>query len=466
MSNVNMINTTTPKTMAERLKRTTNPSLDVVGEIFRLLNGSDQKLTSVQRQEFVSCLISNVMSLLCVFFVAAVLFIASTDSQALTNRYYTYTFFIILPILFGGSMILPIFKRGISPTKFILIILTAVIVIICIYFFLKTMNPNTVIWANYMFGILFAFLVISFMAFSFQIFIKYLKNITGWKGFIIKLLFYIPCLFLDFIEYMINDYNNTPKIVGVIFILQILAIALYIIIPKIYEYYASFSRVVLLKKPMYLNRLAVIGTNDDIKRPEFLNNPNYIAFDQVNPNGEVSNEYFKNYSISMWIYVNENETAIGQNKEIPVFKYGNEVSRGLGGGFYGKPLIVYAPSSDTKNFKIYYSDNIGVSIPFYMFELPKQKWNYLTINYNSNQADFFINGNLENTCSFSTENSTSTLPIYSKYDQITIGYGNKKDKTSGINGAITDVIYYRVPLTKNEIQYYYSLGKDKSIPSQ
>ena len=463
MSNVNMINTATPKTMMGRIKTTTNPSLDWVGEIFRKLYGSEQKLTSVQRQEFLSCLIDNVVSFLCVLFVAAVLFIASTDSQALTNRYYTYTFFIILPILFGGFRILPIFKRGISPVKFILIILTAVIVIICIYFFLKTMNSRTVIWANYMFGILFVFTVISVMAFFFQIFIKHLKNISGWKGFIIKLLFYIPCLFLDLIEYMINDYNNTPKIVCVIFILQILAIALYIIIPKIYEYYASFSRVVLLKKPMYLNRLAVIGTNDDIKRPEFLNDPNYITFDQVSPNGDAPNEYFKNYSISMWIYVNENETSNIQNKEIPVFKYGNEV---LGGAFYGKPLIVYAPSSDNNNFKIYYSDNISNSIPFYMFELPKQKWNYLAINYNSSQADLFINGKLENTCSFSTENSNSTLPIYSKYDQITIGYGNKKDKTNGINGAITDVIYYREPLTKNEVKHYYLLGKDKSIPSQ
>jgi hypothetical protein len=77
-------------------------------------------------------------------------------------------------------------------------------------------------------------------------------------------------------------------------------------------------------------------------------------------------------------------------------------------------------------------------------------------NYTSNGVDLFINGKIERTLTYDNNN---LLPQYHLTDVIKIG-GNK-----GLNGAISNVKYYKKPLTQFEIANNYNLLMYKNPPT-
>ena len=72
--------------------------------------------------------------------------------------------------------------------------------------------------------------------------LEYIKN----------LIFYIPCLISDFIDFIKEDYKNTPTTVFILFVILILVCFIYAAI-----YYLKFknntSNIVIIDKPIYLN---------------------------------------------------------------------------------------------------------------------------------------------------------------------------------------------------------------------
>ena len=80
-----------------------------------------------------------------------------------------------------------------------------------------------------------------------------------------------------------------------------------------------------------------------------------------------------------------------------------------------------------------------------------QKWNNIIVNYNGGTLDIFLNGEL-------VKSSIEVVPYYT-FDSLTIGENN------GIKGGICNVIYFRHPLTSQNIYYIYNTIKDKDIPT-
>ena len=58
-------------------------------------------------------------------------------------------------------------------------------------------------------------------------------NMQGISGFIVNFILFIPCLISDFIEYLYGEFATTPKIVYIMFIIELILILLYLYIPKI-----------------------------------------------------------------------------------------------------------------------------------------------------------------------------------------------------------------------------------------
>jgi hypothetical protein len=452
--------------LKQRVKLTSNPSNDFGGELLRLLSGSDKKLTDVQIRSLTSCFGSYIGALVCILFTAAAIYVASIDKRALTNRYYVYSAFIILPILFGSALILPIFRAGIKPQTMVLLALMVILVIVTSYFFMRNMNPQTVVWANYILFALVAFFIVSVMAIAYKVFIKYLKNLPGWGGFIVKLLFFIPCMFLDFVQYLVNDYNNTPKIVGVVFIIQLIVLAGYILIPRIYKYFAKYSNVPLVNKPISLQKQSIIGKNEIFKLDEFTAKDSYIRFDPVHPDGNISNQYRQNFSVSMWVFINNSGIHnAGYTGETPIFRYGDPYSEI---STLGKPLIAYSnrlTNEGQNEYVIYFTNSDSISVS-HRFSVPPQKWNNFVVTYNEGKVDLFVNGALEHSHTFHTDpDNTSSYPIFNKYDVMAVGYGDDDDKeTRKINGAICNVNYYKTPLSLSDIANNYNLLKNKTPP--
>ena len=75
------------------------------------------------------------------------------------------------------------------------------------------------------------------------------------------------------------------------------------------------------------------------------------------------------------------------------------------------------------------------------------------MNYNRNIVDIFVNGVLER--SFTMMNN---MPIYNDLDTITVG------DEIGIKGGICNVVYYKHPLTKEQIAISYNSKMSANPP--
>ena len=67
--------------------------------------------------------------------------------------------------------------------------------------------------------------------FIYTIFFNSLTKMEGMSGFIVNLIFYIPCLLNDLIIYLFNQYKITPNIVFILIIIEIM-----LILMVIYQY--------------------------------------------------------------------------------------------------------------------------------------------------------------------------------------------------------------------------------------
>ena len=181
------------------------------------------------------------------------------------------------------------------------------------------------------------------------------------------------------------------------------------------------------------------------------NNSNIPQLEYIDPvTNIVSYNFNKNYSISMWIYLNQQTHSFdGNRKNINIFSYGNLDDM--------KPGISYNNNyKKTDNKDIYTITFTGPAYNkqnFYDVELTSQKWNNFVFNYSHNSVDLFINGDLERTFMFD-----NNFPNYDPTDLFTIGDNN------GLNGAIGNILYYNKPLTSFQIADTYNLLMDKNPP--
>ena len=263
----------------------------------------------------------------------------------------------------------------------------------------------------------------------------------------VSFLFYIPCLLLDFANYVVNEFKMTSSPVYVLFLIQVFLVTLYFLIPLLSSKFNT-SSLALLPRYAYLDMGRTIATADDLQ--------------MVDPNSTTNNKIFrKNYAISMWVYLNiQPPTFAVYSGETEIFNYG------------GKPRITYinntknlgdkdnkdnkdnTDNTDNKDKVIIYASNTDKSADTqFKVDLPKQKWHQIVLNYTSYDVDIYINGDL-----VETMNLNGHMPTYTENDTISIS----KDK--GLSGAICNVEYHKVNLTGGQIAHSYNLLANKNPP--
>ena len=67
-----------------------------------------------------------------------------------------------------------------------------------------------------------------------------------WVGLIINIIFFIPCMVLDFFQYIKSEMNSTTNVIYYLFITQIILILLYVIVPA------------------FINNIALVNTDEQI----------------------------------------------------------------------------------------------------------------------------------------------------------------------------------------------------------
>lgn len=354
------------------------------------------------------------------------------------------TLIIIISSLVGIGLFLNQYFQ--NQFSYLVPVFSIIAIISIIIYIIVTITSSTASIVYYIFGFV-AFIAIIFgLALFFYIFSNYLKSQTGWIGFFIYFLFYIPCLAIAFVKYIINEFKMTSNPALILFFIELILLLTYIVLPKIIMHISNKEGVPILEGSVFLNKENTYAIDTTIPDQYDLQ----IA-------GNVNNTQIRNYSLSMWTYLNAySKNNIPYNTETSIFDYGDR-----------KPKITYYNSDDQSEqrdiYRIYFTNNTALNEdndmtnnfkPYYELKLPSQRWNNLVFNYSSTHADLFVNGNLERTFKFNQK-----LPEYSSSDVFKTGSNN------GLDGAISNIRYYPKTISKHRITSMYNIFMKKTPPT-
>ena len=267
----------------------------------------------------------------------------------------------------------------------------------------------------------------------------YISGPPTWSSLFLKMLIYIPCLCLNVVDIVKTELKLAKQhwTYVIIFIVEIILIALLFILPKAFDAVVNHNGEVILNSVLPLN-----VTSDTLQVTT--TDSNNVQTTSLTPSlaNNVNNKLPNyNYGISAWFYIHPAPQNTNQNYT-------------TSGGvsildFSGAPTINYDASNNL--LKIVVS---GAKIP--QTSQPKsqillQRWNHLFINFNnSGIMDVFLNNHLET----SVPNVIPTLPT-----SLTVG------SKPGIYGQACNVVYYRNVLGSDGISWIYNTHKYLNPPT-
>ena len=295
----------------------------------------------------------------------------------------------------------------------------------CVNMYSKITLQNIVIM-SYVLAIILGMIVLLTLSILFTILSTKLRTYTGWSGIFIRLLFYLPCLLIDFVEYIKQQYKLTTNTTYILFITELLFILFYFYFPKIAHF--------ILK-----------GTYGESILPDsrFLTSEYSFPINKLmyNTDSKSSNKmYRQDFAISMWTYIVPQPDNFSAYKgESNIFTMGNSMPKIT---YYNKPDDIHM-----RNNLIFYYKEDKYTIPN-----EAQKWTNIVLNYTSNSLDIFINGELKRSFTIQHPNN------YDSINEIITG------SNDGLDGAICNITYYDKHLSKFEINNNYKLLANKNPP--
>jgi len=374
-----------------------------------------------------------------------ILYLASIDHKTLLSKPYLYSVGVGVSLLI--TFYLLIIENGKITSQNIYTIIIIIFFIIGLFVYLTTDISKSIIIVYLINICLFIIIFIGLMLISNLIINNTTRN-NSWGGFIVNLIFYLPCLANDFIGHFLKDFYSTPQIFFTLFIIEIILILGFIYGMPLLQSYIKGDGITIQSDPVFLNQLTTldsesvktITTNTMTVDIDLCGNKIYLAGGNNN-----STNVRSNFSISMWVYLNPpNTSRIPIGSESNIFYYGSNFvpntlldtnfnpdkrptavslnNTATGTSFH--PQITYAIDiSKNGYYKIYVDSQqyieqaTGYPKPIVINTdiLPYQKWNNIIFTYNKNMVDIFINGNLIRS------KKLNINPMFSNYDIMGIG---------------------------------------------
>ena len=313
--------------------------------------------------------------------------------------------------------------------------------------------------------------------------------------FIVNIGFYIPCLFVGFIDILnemftgVDTPGKTSKADLFFLILAITIIGLYllfkfILIPMVTQYYYTQGGKQLINQPLPINELTNISTYHDLNDIDTTTNT-------------TADKFSYQYAMSCWIYIdalppNTNSSYLNLT---PILSYGGNPAIKYNAStntltitvkqepdpvvdpVVVDPVVVVEPvvvepvsitpdkiaewnalqskknvtnSTNTTNATNELDAN-GDRIIYKNTDWLLQKWNNIILNYNGGTLDVFINGEL-------LKSAIEVVP-YMRYEALVSGTDN------GVFGEICNLMYFKKTLDVMSIYFLYNSFKDKKPPS-
>jgi hypothetical protein len=305
----------------------------------------------------------------------------------------------------------------------ILITLASILIsVFAIYFVLKAVTTVDIFHKLFNWTIN-LFIIISVISIIYLLFIPILNrgkdlNKKGVLAFIGSLLLYLPCLFINLIDWFKKELEITTKTTWIILVILLILIGLKSLIPILLNKLIVTNGITLLDKPEQLNKQYTVGSFETLH------------------NGNHKKNY--NYSLSFWVWLN----SVPPNTRKSYTKFTNILN------FQDNPSIKYNALENILQFTCNPSENKSIDKTIILHEInnvPLQKWNNIVINYDKGTMDIFMNGELVS--------SNPNIAPFLTNELITIG----EDK--GLEGRITNIVYFREILSAQKINLSYNAVK-------
>lgn len=300
---------------------------------------------------------------------------------------------------------------------------------IIIFYYICNLILNILFSGSFTFSLLMSilnlFILIGFLSLLFLLLTKFnlLNNVFGINveliiKLIINIVFYIPCLFIDAVDFFRREFLKTKKVVWIIFIIEIILILLRVISPYLYTFYNKYfnniNSTLVEEGPIYTNNLTNLGIFQDYQNAK-------------------KSKFKYNFALSCWIWINPQpqSTNNSYSESAMLLNYGDIFQL----KHNNNKIEVLAATTENKNL----SNNL---VKVYDGEILYQRWNNYIFNYFGGTLDIFINNKLV----VSIENITPIL----KPHRVFAGQNN------GIHGGIKEIKYYSKSLNNTEIDNIYN----------
>lgn len=293
------------------------------------------------------------------------------------------------------------------------------------------------------------------------IFVKYRNSIdlkTGNNGVLFQILFFIPCLITDLIEWIRGEMKITPSSVFIILLIEIILIIIFFNISSIMSWISNRDPINhIMPEPVFLNEELKVMSAE--------------KFNGLTQDGSGNKISKPNYFLGYWVYINDNMKS--DALQLPVLCYGGGqlldsslvYNKNPYGSYNVHPSVVFLPKKQENNVYAGDLDNINIGhLGIYfsnvenpvIIDFPLQRWNFLAFNCTSTMVDVFLNGKIVYTEYF----NGNSMPIYHGSDYITIGGNN-------LQGSIKDIMYCDYTLSSTAIVSIYNMNmfSSKLIPS-
>jgi len=375
------------------------------------------------------CLKSNAIFITIAVYLIIVLFFYTNDPDKLFEQQYLYSAIIVVPLLAVAVYYIKLNVpqvSGVSMTEFMKYGAGLLAIVGVVYLVNNISLPDKIVKLfTGSFTIITVLIIIVALAIVYKVLFNYFYKIDGMNGFIVNMIFYIPCMVLNGLEYLSNDFKQTPFTVYVLLMIEILLLLAYFYLPKITQLVTNSVNVKdgkpIITEPMLIKRRENVSS--------------YISMTDHDP--KTSNIVNNKFAISMWVYVVPvPPTVYPYNGDATIFEFGNY-----------HPRLIY--NGSTNKFKSFMNQSDSTE-----FSMPLQAWNHVVYNYTKSSIDLFVNGEL-----VATKTGRSNLNEGLRVDDIlSIGQEN------GLSGGICNVVYFKTPLFKYEIENMYNLNKMKDPP--
>jgi hypothetical protein len=377
-----------------------------------------------------SCLKTNIYAIVLATYIIVIFLFMTNNPDVLFSTQYFYLSIIMIPLFVFGAWFIKNNgqERSFSQFEITGLSVGTILLLVGMYLYIsKDISIMEIYSSAYIIQSLTVLIVLVALAIGYKTLIQKLYITEGWSGFFIRLLFFIPCLISDFIEFILSEFNATSNVVFTLFIIEILLVLFYFYLPKLMKASIDKNGTVLVKDPVPINMKKPLKTYVD------LNNTSTMSdLIKINKPLIIRNKF----ALSAWVYiVSQPSSKYPYNDEATIFEFTTL-----------HPKLVY--NGKNNKFKAYFNQ-----ADHYEFDMPLQKWNYVVFNYDTNNIDLFINGKLDTSIKRNVNNDNFKIN-----DLIYIG------QERGLAGGICNFVYSDAPLLGEDIKYNYNYNKYNEPP--